>query len=214
MAFEKNKPFKNISGAFPKEWEEDINCVCTELVPTLKPFSYGNKDKYYLSSGAVELPYRCYNKPLSQFQFGRFTERQKKIFACICLLNYNGFVRERYLRYLLEQPLEEWILPFLMKVSGEYVKEILIVLYEDRKDKDNTLFKEFSKMNPRQSERNLSRMISYWNEYYRFDIIRPCVRDGRKGARSDIRDYVGYSLFRECFGISPRRKRVNNYDNN
>ena len=200
----KTNAFIHIKRAFPKELETELDVVIAKIKPIFKTLACSEPfETYFLASDVVVIPYRCYYKPISNRVFNQFTVLEKKIYACISLLNYDGFIREMYLHYLLEQPLDEWMLPFFMKVSGEYVKEILEILYKSRKNEDNTLFKEFSKKNPKQSQRNYSRMTSYWNEYYRFDITHPCMIDGRQGIRTDIRDYVGYSLFHECWGISP-----------
>lgn len=223
MFYRKDSFFLELCQAFPQKLKEDANFVSLELPQLAYPcaelthrirrkefipgIAWGDKNQVFLMEGEeIILPYRCYFLPFSQEELERLTECQKKLYACICLLHPDGYFREKFLRYLLGQSLEIWMLPFLLKLSGEYVKEILQVIYEARKDRDNTIFQKFSKENPQQLQHNYSRMTSYWNEYYRFEITHPCIRNGREGIRTDLRDYVGYALFRSCWGYSPRRK--------
>lgn len=209
----KKNVFDELSRAFPVSMCSDVYEV-TSLLTAVDAKIYENRniyinglcETYYLTSDVVALPYqRCCFKPLNDHQYETLSDLHRKIYACISLLNHDGYYREKQLRYLLEQSMEEWVLPFLLKVSSEYVKEILAVIFEVRMDKDNTQLKEFCKKNPRQAQRSYSRMTSYWGEYYRWDP-NPCIIDRRQGYRTFIRNYVGYRLFRECWGVSPRRR--------
>ncbi|MDB4286055.1 hypothetical protein N9933_02015 [bacterium] len=62
---------------------------------------------------------------------------------------------------------EYWITSFAFQLLGEYVFEILEVL--DKQLDDNKLenIKQFSLENPKYRQQTESRMVSYWNEYYR-----------------------------------------------
>ncbi len=64
---------------------------------------------------------------------------------------------------------EEWIIPFVMKLVGEYVIE-LIDLSKEIIDKfsDNAI-ETFKVKNPSFIRTLRSQIISYWNEYYRKD---------------------------------------------
>lgn len=201
--------FSDLNRAFPQKMQNDVEQVCFRLsaMGAYTPISTLS-EAYSLSDEEVVLPYRCYFKLLSNGKLNTLTELQKLVYACIALLHPDGYTREKYLRYLLDKPMEEWMLPFLLKLSGEYVKEILAVLYESRMNIDNTALKTFCQRNPLQAQRCYSRMVSYWAEYYRFEITYPIVLNGRKHIKTRLRDYVGYPLFRQCWGVSPRRKKM------
>lgn len=84
-------------------------------------------------------------------------------------------------------PIEQWVIPFIVKLCDEYVLEILEVIYNKLKERDNTDIQNFCLINKTAIRKSYSRMISYWNEYYR-------------GYENNFRKYLGRSLFRECLG--------------
>ena len=84
-------------------------------------------------------------------------------------------------------PIEQWVIPFIVKLCDEYVLEILEVIYNKWKERDNTDIQNFCLINKTAIRKSYSRMISYWNEYYR-------------GYENNFRKYLGRSLFRECLG--------------
>lgn len=98
------------------------------------------------------------------------------------------------------------MMSFLMNISADYVKEILQTFYNDFRCEDKFIYQDFCSKNQKQKNICYSRMVSYWDTYYRFDVVRPCIVDGKQGVKSYIKDYIGYKLFRECLGFSPCRK--------
>jgi hypothetical protein len=86
---------------------------------------------------------------------------------------------------------EYWSIPFTIQLLGEYVYEIIEVL--DSHINKNTLdnYCKFIEENPRYWHKTESRMVSYWNEYYRYKIPK-------------LKDYIGYELV----------KRINHYTQN
>lgn len=155
---------------------------------------------YRLETGCVRLPYRLYFDPIGW----ALPEEVRGVYACLGLLHHDGYVREKQLRTLLTLPSQPWMAPFLLEISGGYVKELLEVLDEARRDQDNEVLQDLCRRNPERTQRAYSRMVSYWDAYYRQDSLCPCVRDGRQGLRADLKAYVGYALFRDCWGVSPR----------
>ena len=86
-------------------------------------------------------------------------------------------------------PLEQWAIPFVVKLCDEYVLEILEVIYDKLKERDNTDIQEFCFKNKVTISKGHARMTSYWNEYY-----RRCA--------FSFRNYIGRKLFRECLGYN------------
>ena len=86
------------------------------------------------------------------------------------------------MRALLDQDIPEWVYPYILGLSGEYVFEITELLYEKLSQTDTYSLKEFCRRNQRQFVREPRRMISYWNEYYR---------------EFNFYDYDGRKLFHE-----------------
>jgi hypothetical protein len=96
----------------------------------------------------------------------QLTSLQRTIINCIYLRHHNGYVRQRRLEQLINN-IEYFVIPYTFQLLGEYVMEILEVL--DRHVNDATIsnYIKFINENPKYWQQTESRMISYWNEYYR-----------------------------------------------
>lgn len=123
------------------------------------------------------------------------TKEEKLIYHCIFTRSNNGYVREKHLRAILAEDFTEWCFPYILKLSSEYVVELLDIIYEAFKEKDNSLFQAFCMNNPYMFRYCHSRMVSYWNEYYR-DFY------------PQYRKYVGCYLYRDCFGYKKEYDRL------
>ncbi|GAB2875263.1 hypothetical protein [Hymenobacter ruber] len=112
-------------------------------------------------------PYRLYfNEPDTEME-NKLSELQKTILNCIYLRHHNGYLRQRRLEKLVDKN-EDWVMPFKLQLLGEYVFEILEVLDKQINDKSIASYKKLVSENPRYWQQTESRMISYWNEYYRW----------------------------------------------
>jgi len=204
----KQNIFNELAVAFPKSLEKDVKRVSKTLVATHPNYPISNDGEVFVvDSEEVYVPYRCYFNESSNNNI--LTKQQKEIYACIFLLHHDGYVREKYTRYLLKGEIKSWMLPFLFKLSGEYVIEIIELLYHNLKLGNTDILKEFSKNNPKQAQRYYGKMTSYWDCYYRDTTLRPCVsREGRHGMKANIKFYVGVHLFKECWGIKQLKRGV------
>ncbi len=63
---------------------------------------------------------------------------------------------------------EDWVAPFKLQLLGEYIFEILEVLDKHINDKSIASYMKIVSENPKYWQQTESRMISYWNEYYRW----------------------------------------------
>jgi len=173
----KNKKNRIIT-SFPKNLIKEVESVLkvinfkilkNELSEETFKISLDNNENIYI-------PYRIYFEEISQNAFENFSTIQKSILCCLYTRHHNGYVREKYLGLLklqLSEEIlkdnEEWIIPFVMKLVGEYVIE-LIDLSKEIIDKfsDNAI-ETFKVKNPSFIRTLRSQIISYWNEYYRKD---------------------------------------------
>jgi hypothetical protein len=113
------------------------------------------------------IPYRIYvNEPTLRCE-STLTDRQKAILNCIFLRHHNGYLREQRLKQLANV-YEYWVIPFKNQLLGEYVYEILQVLDTHITGPTLCLYVKFIRENPQYWQLTESRMISYWNEYYRW----------------------------------------------
>lgn len=126
----------------------------------------------------------------------RASNNIKYMYYCLLTRNYNGRIRENYLNEILNSNYPNWVIPYIVKASSDYVKEIVILLYKILKDKDNSKIKKYCFDNKEIIRYYYSVMISYWNLYYRLDY-------------PNYKDYPGYKLFVECFGFKKKYLRYN-----
>ena len=209
----KRRYTSSLCNAFPKSVQKEVEYVLSKM-PVNKYVKYNqitlqDVNEYKLENESVYIPRRYLCKDISKFAFNNFSDTQKQVCCCIFLVNTNGYIREKYLKILLQFQTQEFMLPFLMNISADYVKEILQTFYSNFRYEDKFAYIRFWNANKKQTYRCYSRMVSYWDLYYRFDVVHPCVIDGRNGIKAYIKDYIGYKLFRECFDYSPRRKDLN-----
>jgi hypothetical protein len=182
--FRKNihKDYKDkLKNAFPKHLEQDLDIVLKAI-----PFSnnnikladgnfhkvdnliFDNSQLVNLDKEQLTIPYRVYFNEPEEKEEKTLTNKQQAILNCIYLRHHNGFVRQKRLKKLKDIS-DFWTTPFVFQLLGEYVIEILEVL---DKQINNTIldnFIQFKLDNPKYFEQTESRMISYWNEYYRRD---------------------------------------------
>jgi hypothetical protein len=165
--------------ALPQILKIDVNVVL-DILPfdenevTLCDGQVHNVDNlispnYYtvkLDNEQLSIPYRFYfNEPEIEKE-NKLSYTQKTILNCIYLRHHNGFLRQKRLEQLIDKT-EFWIAPYLLQLLGEYVYEILEVLDKCINDKNIVNYKRFVKENPKYWQQTKSRMISYWNCYYR-----------------------------------------------
>jgi hypothetical protein len=137
------------------------------------------------------IPYRLYfNEPDSESEKA-LTDKQKAILNCIFLRHHNGFLREQRLKQLIETK-EYWVIPFTIQLLGEYVYEILEVLDKHINEQNLNLYVKFIQENPKYWQQTESRMISYWNEYYRSRF-------------PDLKKYIGLEIVKRI-----KKRKPNN----
>ena len=119
-----------------------------------------------LDKEVLNIPYRLYFNGPDKKDEAKLTGTQGTILNCIYLRHHDGHLRERRLRQLLDKN-DYWVIPFTLQLLGEYVLEILEVLGKHINDKNIRNYQRFTKENPKYWQQTESRMISYWNEYYR-----------------------------------------------
>jgi hypothetical protein len=119
-----------------------------------------------LDTKPLTIPYRLYFNEPDKAKESKLTGTQKTILNCIYLRHHDGYLRQRRLEQLVDKN-EYWVTPFTLQLLGEYVFEILVVLDKHLTDNHIDNYDRFINENPKYWQQTESRMISYWNEYYR-----------------------------------------------
>jgi len=194
---------ERLKKSFPKELHSDLNEVLkilpfennqvklcdgqTHKVDNLIHESELNID---FDNETLIIPYRLYfNEPNPELEKS-LTDKQKDILNCIYLRHHNGYLREKRLN-LISDSSEKWSVPFIVQLIGEYVYELLPII--DKKINENTLdyYAEFRDENPKYWQQTESRMVSYWNEYYRYKFPK-------------LKEYLGFEI------VNRIKKRTHN----
>ena len=189
----RNKLLSKLIKAFPKEYTADVEAVCNSLTVTSKAYSgalYNDEttDWSLLSGEKIEIPYRVYLSDKLIFQ-NKLTAQQQVIYHCIFSRSYDGYVRQKHIEALLDSDTPEWAMPYIVKICDEYVKEILDTVYQKLQGRNCETYKALCQRNFDYFKLGHCRMISYWNEYYRYDYYR-------------YKEYIGKKLYGECFGYN------------
>lgn len=182
---ERHKEYKDkLRSTFPKSLEVDVEAVLA-ILPfddnNVKRKGYGviKVDNLIFPSGLIfcfngellNIPYRIYfNEPDTEEE-NNLTDVQKVILNCIFLRHFDGYLRQRRLEKIVDKS-EEWIIPYTIQLLGEYVFEILEVLDKHINSNNIGNYVKFARENPKYWPKIESRMISYWNAYYRWKYPR------------------------------------------
>ena len=180
--------------AFPESLKPDI-LVVTDILPLdnnkvklsngeiykVDNLIYPSSITVRLNGELLAIPYRLYFNEPDKEKEDKLTDNQKTILNCIYLRHQDGFLRQKRLEKLIDNK-EYWILPFMFQLLGEYVFEILVVLEKHISEKNIEDYIRFKLENPQYFQQTESRMISYWNEYY------------RQPQFPKLKDYIGKKL--------------------
>lgn len=163
--------------AFPKTLKSDVEAVW-DILPRDITFS-SNTQTIQLNNELLIISYRFYFAEPDCERERKLTETQSTILNCIYLRHHDGYLRQRRLKNLIDKS-DYWVTPFTIQLLGEYVIEILQVLDILVNDKTINNYRQFAKENPIFWLKTEHRMISYWNEYYRWQFPKLEEYPGRQ----------------------------------
>ena len=168
-----------IQKAFPSYLHKDADKIADFLQQNdPKSFRTIGTEVVCLNGEVLELPQRVY---FGEFNTQNLTLVQEQMLNCLYLCHCNGHLREHYLRELLAVK-EDFALPFIAKLFGDYVIEILEVLQRELPNNTRDRLKVFFRANPLYQKRIESRIASYWDLFYR-------------NTYPNFKKYIGYQLF-------------------
>lgn len=166
--------------AFPSFLQDDINNI-TERINLMTELPANGGFEVSLGNELIFIPYRHYlEKIYNNHQEFFLSDRQNTIISCFLTRHHNGLIRESSLKKIIRCH-DNWVVPFVMQLLGEYVIEILDVIYKNLDNLNMSIYTDFIKNNPQFYKLTKDRVISYWSCYYRW------VYKYRK-------DYVGFKI--------------------
>lgn len=167
-----------ISQAFPSYLIQEATALADFLLKREAHEMVG-QERVILSGESLVIPKRVY---FGKYNPKSLTSREELMLYCLYLSHHNGYFREQYLQEVLQSK-EDFVLPYVALLLGDYVYEILEVLAKNLPKEMKGRLKSFLAENPQLKRRIESRIVSYWDCYYR-------------GACPDLKQYIGYQLFK------------------
>lgn len=126
---------------------------------------------YYENNVIYPIPYRLFYD--ANCQLKRTKSMDAELFCVIekVLLtrHHNGFIRAEAVTFLLKKDILEsysFVTPYLIRLLGEYVREIWQMIYQAKGLFQVDLVQKFVFSNPKFLQITLDRAITYTNEYY------------------------------------------------
>lgn len=172
---------QRLGKAFPKALHADLETVL-DVLPlnnylialrdgteyTCEELIHSSEFQVKLEGELLTIPQRVYFAEPTPALENALTDRQRNILHCIYTRHHDGYLRERRVKEMPQNELEAWMIPFLVQLMGEYVYELLPAI--DKTIHENTLhlYVQFKDENPDYWQRTEKRIVSYWNEYYKY----------------------------------------------
>jgi hypothetical protein len=168
--------------SFPIELKEDVEIVVNFLnTKKLTVHPYFEKE-IFINNESIYIPGRIYTDENLKIDEITLSEKQKTILNCLYLTHNDGYLRQQKLE-LLKDNFEDFVIPYKMKILGEYVIEIIADLEKNITEKSIGNYLKFIRGNPKYWNLTKSRIISYWGEYYKREY--------------KLKNYIGYKLIKK-----------------
>lgn len=95
-----------------------------------------------------------------------FSGTEQLMLDCLLARHHDGHVREASLRRVLDCR-QAWCAPFVVRIAGEYVIEILQVIEAHLSELDAEAYGRFVRDNRPFQKKTNDRIVSYWRLYHR-----------------------------------------------
>ncbi|WP_143685815.1 hypothetical protein [Streptomyces sp. 1331.2] len=121
----------------------------------------------------VAIPHRIHTSEPPAVVLPQLTATQRTILHCLYSRHSDGLVRQRHLEEVVAST-EPWVVPFVLRLAGEYVLEIVSAIRTGLPDlaaagsTHHDLYGEFIARNPGFFATTERRVVSYWACYHRW----------------------------------------------
>lgn len=152
--------------AYPEGIRNEVDSILNN-VDTHSIHFHEYTEEYKIKNSIAKIPYRIYLCP-EDIDSHNLNKREERILSTYFTRHNDGYVRQKALNVITHSDfILDYEIPFLFRVCGEYVVEILEDAFEGIKKIDVKLLQLFIKDNHKELQLSEQRMISYWSEYYR-----------------------------------------------
>jgi hypothetical protein len=153
---------RQLQSAFPTVLREEVLAAISALPEN--PHGVGTFT-VRVSGEHLSIPYRVYHNA-ALIHTAKLSPLQGHLVDCILTRHRDGLIRQKHLTRIVKST-NAWVPAFVVQLLGEYVKEIIQVIYDNIEQLDKALYKEFLQINSAFLALTEKRVYSYWDCYYR-----------------------------------------------
>lgn len=154
-----------ITQSFPSALREEIASLLKQFAFVAK-YETSAFFEVIVDNEILTIPYRVYYDESVLSHLNGLTSMQLDIIYCIYSRHANGFVRQKCISAIIASK-HSWTMPFIIRITGEYVIEILENIYSQMESTDSLNLRNFLLTNKAFYKVTKDRVASYWNYYYR-----------------------------------------------
>ena len=152
--------------AFPAELRPGVEAVVAIIPVADIPRCTDDIGPVVLNGQPLHIPFRIYNPEPDASLVERLSSTEQQILACLYTRHHDGHVRERALGRILDSN-QAWAAPFIVQLLGEYVLEIVEIVYAHVSHAQQESLTTFGRENPEFMQLTAQRAASYWDCYCR-----------------------------------------------
>lgn len=156
----------SLGKAFPRELRPEIEAIVPIIPVTDTLRSPDDVGPVFLNGQRLHIPSRIYNPEPDASLIERLSSIEEQILACLYTRHHDGHVRERALGRILDSN-QAWVAPFIVQLLGEYVLEIVEIVYTHVSHTPQESLTTFARENPLFMTLTAQRATCYWDCYHR-----------------------------------------------
>jgi hypothetical protein len=160
-----------LCAAFPAAIGLEVRAALMHVPPCDHAPTELNIGPIQIAGEHLHIPYRIYAAEPALFRWKPVGRQQRLILSALYTRHYDGYVREKYVKVLLQAE-ETWVAPFVIQMLGEYVVEIVQLLELHLANLSRESYLLFLKENEPFFCLVRNRIASYWDCYYRSQFPR------------------------------------------
>ncbi|MBL4900907.1 MAG: hypothetical protein JKX76_14955 [Colwellia sp.] len=183
---------EKLAGRFPICLAEDLKVIEGKLDLSSKHEPYVPFE-VLVEKNTLTIPTRIYTDEGQLGRLSELTSIQKEVVYCFFSRHHDGFVREKCLREFVTSD-NPFTVPYILQLLGEYVVEIIDVIYKNREKINKTNLVAYISENPDHYEKTRQRVYSYWACYYR--SAYPKYKRGIAPIGDSYLDYPGIKMIK------------------
>ena len=190
------KEKKLILNSFPMALRNELSTLLDSIIINSQ---YQGQGTFHIKfqNEILNIPTRIYWEEPKLLEPSTLSQTQINLLKCIYTRHHNGCIREKYLKKIIDSNFE-WSSVFILQLCGEYIIEILELVYQHLLKSSNQGILNTITENPKYWALTKNRIVSYWNCYYRKSSRHPKV-----GFCSE--DYVGFKIIKLLEAKKPKK---------